>query len=108
MAKNYVGTWKIIDMELWDQEYIDMEAPGFIKFASKGLGEFQFGLVRGGIDWQIEKMLGLERIEFSWEGVDELSPASGRGWGILEEKRLKGRIYFHMGDDSAFTAGREE
>ncbi|HEX5299410.1 MAG TPA: hypothetical protein VFW50_20690 [Streptosporangiaceae bacterium] len=34
--------------------------------------------------------------------------ASGRGWAVLEENgSLSGRIFFHLGDDSGFTAVRE-
>jgi hypothetical protein len=47
-------------------------------------------------------------VEFSWEGNDESDPASGRGWAVLEEDgSLSGRIFFHLGDDSGFTAVRE-
>lgn len=44
-------------------------------------------------------------VEFSWQGHDEGDPASGRGWATLEaEGSLRGRIYFHLGDDSGFHA----
>jgi hypothetical protein len=47
-------------------------------------------------------------VEFSWEGNDECDPASGRGWAVLEEDgSLCGRIFFHLGDDSGFTAVRK-
>lgn len=47
-------------------------------------------------------------LEFSWNGNDECDPASGRGWAALQlNGSLAGRIYFHMGDDSAFRAERE-
>ncbi|MBI9077986.1 MAG: hypothetical protein JEZ02_21490 [Desulfatibacillum sp.] len=108
MAKNdYTGTWRITGMELWDQEYVNMEVPGFINIASRGWGEFQFGLVRGGIDWNLEVVNGMERIEFSWNGEDESTPASGRGWAVLDGIQLKGRFYFYMGDNSGFTARRK-
>jgi len=33
---------------------------------------------------------------------------SGRGWTVLEvDGSLRGRIYFHLGGDSGFTAVRE-
>src|SRR5262245_60642679 len=36
-----------------------------------------------------------------------MDDASGRGWGAIEDDgALAGRIYFHQGDDSAFTAVR--
>ena len=83
-------------MEAWDQEYIDMEVPG----------HFQFGLVQGEMDCRLENAGGKARIEFSWEGQAELDSASGRGWAEIEDEKLKGRIFFYQGDDSAFRARR--
>jgi len=46
-------------------------------------------------------------VEFSWEGNDQCDPASGRGWAVLEKDgSLCGRIFFHLGRDSGFTAVR--
>ena len=46
--------------------------------------------------------------EFSWEGFDDGSPASGRGWAALGTAgRLVGHIFIHKGDDSGFVAERE-
>jgi hypothetical protein len=51
---------------------------------------------------------GRPGVEFSWEGNDECDPASGRGWAVLEEDgSLRGRVFFHQGDDSGFTAVRQ-
>jgi len=37
------GHWRIIWMEEWDQDYIDLVEAGFIKISSDGSGEFLFG-----------------------------------------------------------------
>lgn len=37
-------------MEIWDQDFIDVEVPGYIEFKKNGIGEFQFGYVRCDID----------------------------------------------------------
>jgi hypothetical protein len=37
-------------MERWDQDYIDLEEPGYFKFSKDGMGEFLFGTVNGFID----------------------------------------------------------
>ena len=45
----------------------------------------------------------------TWEGFDEGDPVNGRGWTVVEEDgSLRGRIYFHLGDDSGFRAERME
>ena len=100
----YLGKWRIVEMELWDQEFIDMETDGYFHFEKDEMGKCQFGLVQGQIDYRIEKIDGIERAEFSWEGQDENDDATGRGWAIIKNNHLEGRFYFHLGDDSWFKA----
>lgn len=100
----YIGKWRITEMEMWDKDFIDMETDGHFLFEKDHLGSFQFGLVQGQIDYRIEKIGEVERVEFTWEGQDENDEALGRGWAILENDHLEGRFYFHLGDDSWFKA----
>lgn len=102
----FIGKWLIIEMEAWDQNYVNMEGPGCFMFKKNGTGHFEFGLVQGEMDCRVQTDGGRERIEFTWEGEDALDPARGRGWSIIENKELRGRIYIHLGDDSAFRAWR--
>ncbi|MDX9848855.1 MAG: hypothetical protein RBT74_17895 [Tenuifilaceae bacterium] len=100
----YIGKWRIIEMEMWDTDFINMETEGYFLFEKNQLGAFQFGLVQGRIDFRIESAGGIERIEFSWEGQDENDEAIGRGWALIKDDYLEGRIYFHLGDNSWFKA----
>ncbi|HNR12260.1 MAG TPA: hypothetical protein PKM59_02985 [Thermodesulfobacteriota bacterium] len=102
--KDFIGYWRIVEMEAWDQEYVNLEVPGHFTFHKGGSGHFQFGLVQGEMDCRLENRDGKARIEFSWEVQEELDPASGRGWAVIEDGELNGRIFFHQGDDSAFRA----
>ena len=102
--KPLIGKWLIFKMEEWNQEYVNMEIPGHFTFKKDGSGHFQFGLVRGDMDCHTEAVDGRERAEFSWEGQDELDPASGQGWVVIENEKFHGRIFFHQGDDSTFRA----
>ena len=106
MSNTYVGTWRIIEMEQGDQDDIDLVVPGHITFREHHLGEFQFGTVHGEIDYRLEPYQETERLEFSWEGEDEMDPVSGRGWAIIADGQLQGRRSFHEGDASGFTAER--
>jgi hypothetical protein len=78
-------------MEQWDQDFVDMEVPGYFTFRKDGQGEFQFGLVQGNLD---SRIIG-ERIEFSWAGHDEMDDACGRGWAVIQEGALCGHIFFN-------------
>ena len=42
--KAFAGKWRIVEMEVWDQDYVDMEIPGYFRIGSDRTGQFQFGL----------------------------------------------------------------
>jgi hypothetical protein len=95
-----IGKWRITEMELWDAEFIDLLAPGYIRFDPDGRGEFAFGAVQGGLDCHY----GPASIHFTWTGHDEMDEAAGDGDAQLEDDgTLTGEIRFHLGDESSFT-----
>ncbi len=104
----FVGHWHIVSMTEWDDEYIHEETQAFIEFDANSTGEFQFGYVQGGIDYRLTTRDGQPAVEWTWEGNDEMDPASGRGWAVLAGDELHGMIFFHQGDDSGFVAKRAE
>ena len=102
---NVVGRWRIVEMELWDQEAIDLLGPAFIEFHRDGAGCFRFIAVEGNLDCRDAERDGRRGVEFSWDGNDDCDPAVGRGWAMLDEGgSLRGHIYLHLGDDSGFRA----
>ena len=101
------GRRRIVEMELWDEDAIDLVGPAFIELRDDE-GSFRFIAVEGWMDVREVDRDGRPGIEFSWEGNDETDLASGRGWATLTpDGSLEGRIYFHMGDDSWFRAEPE-
>ncbi|MEM6256258.1 MAG: hypothetical protein AAF821_25370 [Cyanobacteria bacterium P01_D01_bin.156] len=104
---NLTGTWHIQSMELWDEDYFNMEVQAYITIESNYIGEFQFGLVTGDLDGSISGKGDEASLHFSWEGGDENDPAFGRGWCKLKDSNtLEGEIKFHFGDSSGFEAVR--
>jgi hypothetical protein len=100
------GRWWIVEMDLWDREALDLVAPAFIEFRSDHTGSFGFIAVTGWMDCRNARS-GRNGVEFSWEGTDEGDQVSGRGWAAIQDDgSLRGRIYFHLGDDSGFHAKR--
>jgi hypothetical protein len=78
----------------------DMTTAAYILFDETG-GEFAFGCVTGAIYGSCEG----DAIEFTWDGNDEMEPASGHGWAELQDDgSLKGEICFNNGDEVTFTA----
>ena len=104
-SMDFTGTWRIYEMEAWDEDYFNMEVQAYIKIDSDNLGDFQFGLVSGDIDGKVVDYADEKRFEFTWEGNDECDPASGSGWVRIKEKDLlEGEFRIHNGDDSTFLA----
>ena len=106
--KVVVGIWRITGMEVWDADYFDMEVPAHLTIRDDLTGAFQFGLVQGDIDARVSEVDGVARVEFSWSGADESDPVSGRGSMAVTGDQAQGRIFIHLGDDSAFTAVRQD
>jgi len=103
----FEGTWHITEMEMWDEDYFNMEVQAYIEINEKRLGNFQFGLVSGYLDGEVVDDNGEERFEFTWEGQDENDPVLGSGWlRFRDENHLEGKIKFHLGDSSTFQAKR--
>ena len=98
-----LGKWRIVEMELWDSDFLDLVEPAYISFDAQGRGTFVFGAVQGGLHCRY----GPDSVRFTWQGFNEMDPVSGAGDAELDEDGLlTGEIRFHDGDDSAFKACR--
>ncbi len=107
--KLFLGFWKIVEIEAWSRNYVDLVAPGFLEFELEDQhlrGGFQFGTVRGWMDARLRDVDGEVFVDWSWDVESDTDPGSGRAWAKLEGDSLVGRIFIHQGDDSAFTATR--
>jgi len=103
----FTGTWRITWMAEWDQEFVNAEVQGYFEFNDRGSGEFHFGYVHGFIDYLSSTRDGKPCVEFSWEGNDEMDPAMGRGWAVIDGDQIDGMLFFHQGDESAFRAKKK-
>ena len=84
VRKSLAGKWRIIEMELWGGNFLDMLEPACIAFDGRGSGEFRFGCVAASLDC-----------------------AGTPGGGLAEpedDASLTGEIRFHNGDESTFKA----
>ncbi len=106
MQRQFTGLWRIVEMDSWDQSFVDEEEPGFIKIAPKGRGEFHFGYIHGEIDWRVSQKGKQAYLDFSWAGYDENDAVNGRGWVSLKDGQMIGHIFFHLGEDSGFKADK--
>jgi len=102
MKTSFVGRWRIVEMEQWDQDYVDIEETGEVSFEKRGTGGFHFGCVDASLDWRYDE--SINRVDFTFEGSDEGDQVSGRGWAKIDGKQMVGQIVFHLGDESGFKA----
>ena len=106
--RSFFGNWRIIETELWEQSDLDEIVEAHLTLGNHHLGAFAFLCVQADVDYRVVERDGLPAIEFSFEGEDEMDPVSGRGWAVLAADELRGRLFFHRGDDSAFVARRKK
>jgi len=50
--------------------------PGHIRIEESGTGDFQFGIVTGSTSGYVEEVGTESRFTFTWEGREEMDPAS--------------------------------
>ncbi len=98
MRHDMIGKWRLIKMEQWDQDFIELGVPGSIAFRKGGQGEMRFGAVCLNLDWVRG---GDGKAEFSFEVFDQMDEVSGRGLAEIVTDRLTGSIRFYRGDESA-------
>ena len=100
LAKAFKGRWRIVEMDVWDNDDLDLTEPAHISFEGDNDGSFAFVAVTGQLDVRYGARDGSACAEFSWDGFDDAETSSGRGWVALGTAgRLVGHIFIHNGDD---------
>jgi hypothetical protein len=90
------GRWRVVETPGYD-----MAVPGAYILLDEDGGEFAFDCLTGSIHGTCEG----DAVEFSWQGNDEMDPASGDGWAELrDDGALEGEINLDNGDDIPFIA----
>jgi len=107
IAKAFAGRWRIVEMDAWDNDFLDLVDEAHLTFKGAADGEIGFGALKGFLDVRYAARDGSACAEFSWEGHDESDPACGRGWAMIGTAgRLVGHFYIHNADDSGFVCVR--
>jgi len=107
-AKAFAGRWRIVEMDVWDNDALDEVEQAHITFRGGSDGEIAFAALKGDLDVRYGARDGSASAEFTWEGSDDNDPASGRGWAMIGTAgRLVGHLYIHKGDDSGFVCERD-
>jgi hypothetical protein len=106
-VKAFAGRWRIVEMDQWDSDFLDLDGEAHVTFQGASNGEIAFGALQGTLDIRYGSRDGSGRAEFTWVGHDEGDPVSGRGWVELGTAgRLVGYFCIHDGDESGFVCER--
>lgn len=99
-AKAFAGRWRIVEMDVWDNDFLDLVEQAHLSLHGTADGEIAFGALKGFLDVRYGSRDGAACAEFSWQGPD----ANGRGWVTLGTAgRIVGHFYIHNGADSGFV-----
>jgi hypothetical protein len=105
LLTSLTGRWRIVEMEAWDRDAIDLVEPGFIEFSDDGTGQFGFIAVRGWMDCpehRTRRPRG-RRIQLGRRGRGRSGQRAGRG-RPCRGRDDRGHIFIHLGEDSHFRA----
>jgi len=106
-AKAFAGRWRIVEMDNWDDDFLDLVEEAHLALRGAADGEIAFGALKGFLDVRYGSRDGSACAEFSWQGHDENDPACGRGWVMIGTGgRLVGHFYIHNGEESDFVCER--
>jgi hypothetical protein len=66
-AKAFAGRWRIVEMDTWDNNFLDLVEEAHITFQGSSDGEIVFGALTGFLDVRYGSRDGSACAEFSWE-----------------------------------------
>ena len=69
-AKAFAGRWRIVEMDVWDKDFLDLVETAHLTFKGAADGEIAFGALKGFLDVRYGTRDGSASAEFSWEGYN--------------------------------------
>ncbi len=103
----FVDAWRIREVGNRTREQIDLGGRAVITFDDRGGGALHLFGIDAGLDCGYGIRARAKFVEFSWEGLDDDSRISGRGWAhVLPTGGMMGHFFIHRGEDFSFTAVR--
>lgn len=70
-----VNSWRIIEADLWDRDYLDLVEPATITIRADGHGEIVLGAMHASLDVEYARSM----VFFTCAGFDEMDGVSGSG-----------------------------
>ena len=98
-----LGTWRIVEADLWDRGHLDLVGPATITIGPDGHGEIAFGAMQASLDLEYSP----STVFFTWAGFDEMDEVNGDGSAeLLDNGSLEIEFAYHLGDEAILKAKR--
>jgi hypothetical protein len=98
-----IGRWRIVEADLWDNDYLDLVGPAQMTIRADGHGEIAFGALQAGLDLEYSP----NAIFFTWAGFDEMDEVNGSGSAELQDDgTVQIEFAYRLGDDATLKAVR--
>jgi len=98
-----VGRWRIVEADIWDQDYLDLYGPATVVIGADGRGHIAFRAMQATLDVEY----GPTSVAFEWIGFDEGDEIAGEGDAeLLEDGTIKIEFAYDNGDEAVLTARR--
>jgi hypothetical protein len=98
-----LGTWRIVEADLWDRGHLDLVGPATITIGADGHGEIAFGAMQASLDLEYSP----STVFFTWAGFDEMDEVNGDGSAeLLDDGSLEIEFAYHLGDEAILKAKR--
>ncbi len=101
MACQLIGRWRIVEANLWDRGYLDLDGPAVLVIREDGHGEIAFGALNASLDLEYGRSI----VFFTWAGFDEMDEVNGSGSAeLLDDGSLEIEFAYHRGDKATLKA----
>lgn len=99
-----IGRWRIVEADLWDRAYLDLDGPAMITIGAGNRGEIAFGAMQATLDLGYSPSM----VFFKWTGFDEMDEVTGDGHAeLLDDGAIEITFAYHNGDEAILKANRD-
>ena len=68
-AKAFAGRWRIVEMDVWDKDFLDLVETAHLTFKGAADGEIAFGALKGFLDVRYGTRDDSACAEFTWKNT---------------------------------------